>query len=321
MGAKNPKGTVSIEDYRGRLRLRWRYMGERYTLTLFANNPHNKRAAKKVALQIELDMINNDFDKSLIRYGKPQDQMAEPKVVEQSQPYDLVKAFELWTREYRQKNCNRNVHYWHMRNILKRWGDNINEKNILCKLNEEKFCPQTFNERLSILHSFSEWMVLQKHWNKNPFHGVSRRKSQKIEHKDRTPFTEEEITRILDAVKHDRFCPKSSRYTHSHYYPFLYFLFKTGVRNGEAVGLRVGHVNIEAKIITIKESMSRSLKGTHAAARVRKETKNDKVRMLPLTKDLEDILIPQIQGKGILTCTERADNRSGRRASKILINN
>jgi integrase len=47
----------------------------------------------------------------------------------------------------------------------------------------------------------------------------------------------------------------------------------------------------------IKESLARSVKGTHAAARVRKETKNGKVRKLPFTNDLKDLLPPLIVSK------------------------
>jgi integrase len=120
---------------------------------------------------------------------------------------------------------------------------------------------------------------------------------KKTEKQDRIPFTEEEIRLILDAIKNDRFCPSSSRYKHSFYYPFIYFIFKTGVRNAEAVGLRVGSLDFKNKTIIIKEALARTVKGTHAAARVRKETKNGKQRFLPMTDDLEELLKPAIVGK------------------------
>jgi integrase len=78
----------------------------------------------------------------------------------------------------------------------------------------------------------------------------------------------------------------------------LYFIFKTGVRNAEAVGLRVGSIDFKGKTITIKEALARTVNGTHAAARVRKETKNGKVRIIPMTEDLEELLLPQTIEKG-----------------------
>jgi len=53
----------------------------------------------------------------------------------------------------------------------------------------------------------------------------------------RKPFTEGEISKILEVFKKDTFTPKGSSFKHSQYYPFIYFIFKTGVRNAEAIGL------------------------------------------------------------------------------------
>jgi integrase len=194
-------------------------------------------------------------------------------------------------------DCDRNGDYYHLRNTLRKWGE-INPDEMLGRLNTEKYAPKTYNERLSMLTGFSNWMVRQGVWSVNPFEGVSKRVVSKTEKPDRIPFSEDEIHNILDAVKNDRFCPASSRYKHSHYYPFLYFIFKTGVRNAEAVGLRVGSLDFTKNIIVIKESLARTVNGTHAEARVRKATKNGKIRMLPLTEDLREVLLPMVAGKG-----------------------
>ena len=62
------------------------------------------------------------------------------------------------------------------------------------------------------------------------------------------------------------------------------------MRNAEAVGLRVGSVDLNLRRIVIKEVLARTVKGTNAQARVRKETKNGKERFLPLTDDLMAVL-------------------------------
>jgi integrase len=142
-------------------------------------------------------------------------------------------------------------------------------------------------------------MVRQGMWTINPFDDVSRKKVNKTEKPDRVPFTDEEIRLILEAVRENRFCHVSSRYKHSHYYSFLYFIFKTGVRNAEAVGLRVGSLDFTKNVITIKESLARTVKGTHAEARVRKATKNGKVRILPMTADLKELFTPLVIRKGL----------------------
>lgn len=293
LGHKSPKGAVSITNYKARIRLRWRYQGKRYSLSLGSYDKVNLKAAKKIVLQIELDMINGRFDASIIKYsGKSVKVTEEPKM-----PLTIVSYFEKWVKEYKQLDCEKNVDYYHLRNTLRMWGE-MYPGEMLSKLNTEKYGPKTYNGRLSILKGFSAWMVIQGIWSVNPFEGVSRRRVKKTEKPDRTPFTEEEIRLILDAIKNDSFCPPSSRYKHSFYYPFIYFIFKTGVRNAEAVGLRVGSLNFKNKTIIIKEALARTVRGTHTAARVRKETKNGKVRMIPMTEDLEGILSPQVMGKG-----------------------
>jgi len=294
LGHKSPKGAVSITNYKERIRLRWRYLGKRYSLSLGPYDKINLKAAKKVVLQIELDISNVQFDHTLVKYGGKAIVIVthdEPVL-----PTTIVAYFEKWVKEYKQMDCNKDHDYFHLRNKLQKWGQ-FGPDDMLSRHNLEQCSPKTFNKRLSILKLFANWMVKQNIWTVNPFDGVSRRKVKKTEKQDRIPFTEEEIRLILDAIKNDRFCPSSSRYKHSFYYPFIYFIFKTGVRNAEAVGLRVGSLDFKNKTIIIKEALARTVKGTHAAARVRKETKNGKQRFLPMTDDLEELLKPAIVGK------------------------
>ena len=263
MGIKKQKGSVSVENYKNRIRLRWRFKGKRYSLNLASYNKPNLTASKKVLLQIELDMASGNFDDSLVKYG------TKEAKVEDVLPKTLVEYFEFWVSNYKQLDCNKNSDYFHLRNTLRKWGE-IEPSEMLSKLNTEKYSPKTYNERLSILKGFSTWMLMKKYWTLNPFEGVSRRKVKKTEKLDRIPFTEVEIRLILEAIKNDTYCPKSSRYKHSFYYPFVYLIFKTGVRNAEAVGLRVGSLDFKQNRIDIKEVLARTVKGSHAAARVRK---------------------------------------------------
>ena len=69
LGIKNQKGTVSIENFKNRIRLRWRYQGKRYSLSLGPYDKINLKAAKKVVLQIELDMDNVHLNHTLVKYG------------------------------------------------------------------------------------------------------------------------------------------------------------------------------------------------------------------------------------------------------------
>ena len=288
MGHRNSKGTVSIINYKGRVRLRWRYLSERYSINLFAYTKENTLHARITALEIEQDIVIGRFDQTLVKYGVKQNEKEEPKTV--------VTYFEEWVSNYKQMDCERHTNYNSTRNMMRKWGK-IEEGNIQKKLSLETNAAVTYNRRLTILKSFAKWLVKKGIWKSNPLEDINPKKVKKAKLPKRAPFNVEEIHLILEAIKNDTYTPKCSSYKHSHYYPFIYFLFKTGVRNAEAIGLRVGSVDLVKKQILIKEVLARTLKSGSTENRVRKETKNGKERILPLTQDLLEVLEKVIVGK------------------------
>lgn len=289
MGRKNLKGTVSILKDRNSIRLRWRYQTERYSFNHSSYNKVNLLQARKTALLIEEDMSNHQFDFSLSKYiyNSPTPSTSEK---------NLTDYFQEWTTDYKQMDCNKHCNYRAILTMIKKWGS-VDSLNILAKLNAETFCESTYNRRLTMLSSFVKWLVKKSVWNYNPLEDVCHKKFKKTFQSTRKPLTTDEIRKILAAFKNDTYCPKYSPVKHSFYYPFIYFLFKTGVRNAEAIGLRVGNIDKENKQIHIKEVLARSLNGTSSLQRIRKETKNGKERILPLTEDLAKVLFPVIKGK------------------------
>lgn len=284
MGHKNQKGTVSITDYKGRIRLRWRHGGKRYSINLKAYSELNLLHAKKVALQVEQDIVLGTFDSSLSRYTGKDTKDSLPKM-------NFTELFEFWVKNYKQMDCEVHTNYNSTRNMIRKWG-RVDSGNILSKFNSQPNLAVTYNRRLTILRTYIDWLVDQQLWDANPLSTVQRKKVKRKMLVERQPFTEEEIGRILQAFRTNEACSKYSNTKHSFYYPFIYFMFKTGVRNAEAIGLRVKHVNLVKKQITIKEVLARTLKSTGSENRVRKSTKNDKERILPLTADLEAVLKP-----------------------------
>ena len=291
MGLKKTKGAVSLTDWKGRIRMRWRYLNKRFSLTLFTNNKKGLLQAKKLALEIESDLFHDLFDATLCKYKG----IEPPQKIEQPTK-TIVEQFEHWVKEYKQMDCDKNVDYHHLRNTLRKWGA-FDQDTILTRLNMETFGAKTYNNRLGILKNFSKWLVKQGVWSIDPLEEVNRKRVKKTIKSERTPFTVEEISAILKAFKENTFCSRASRYPHSHYYPFVYFLFKTGVRPAEAIGLRVSSMDFAKKLIQIKEVLARTVWGTNTSARVRKETKNGKERMLPLTEDLFEVIQPLVGGK------------------------
>jgi integrase len=70
MGQKSPKDSVGITNADGRIRLRWKYQDKRYSMSLLAYSKTNLLQARKLALQIEQDMITDVFDTTLIKYSE-----------------------------------------------------------------------------------------------------------------------------------------------------------------------------------------------------------------------------------------------------------
>jgi integrase len=245
--------------------------------------------AKKIVLQIEQDIILNCFDSSLVKYSgiRETEKFTNP---------DFTTLFEYWVNNFKQMNCEVHTNYNSTRNMIRKWGK-VDAGNIVKKFNAETNAPVTYNRRLTILRSFIDWLVEQEHWKTNPLTSVQRKKVKTVKHSKREPFTQEEIKKILDAIANNTYCSPYASTKHSFYYPFMYFLFKTGVRNAEAIGLRVKHVDTDSKVIHIKEVLARTLKSSAGRDRVRKPTKNEKERVLPLTPDLHQVLKLQLAEK------------------------
>ena len=294
MGHKSPKGAVSITNYKGRVRLRWRYEGVRYSLSLFQYTEFNLLEAKKVALVIQQDMLMNSFDDTLSKYGGIN---SPTRKGNEKTEQTFLMHFERWVKEYKQMDTELSCNYNSCRVMVSKWGK-VTSDNVLAKFNAETFCAVTYNRRLTILKSFINWMVGEEIWKRNPLSSVRAKKVKREKQKTREPFSVEEISRILHTFKTDAACSRYSSTKHSYYYGFVYFLFKTGVRNAEAIGLRVKAVDLCANVIHIKEVLARSMKSSASAQRLRKSTKNGKERVLPLTTDLRDLLSPLLVGKG-----------------------
>ena len=98
MGHKNKKGTVSIINAKGRIRLRWRYKMQRHTINLAAFNKQNLIQAKIIALKIEQDILFDNFDATLVSYtGKERDKAKSSQ--------NIVELFEEWVKDYKQMDC------------------------------------------------------------------------------------------------------------------------------------------------------------------------------------------------------------------------
>lgn len=310
---KSSKGEISTENYRGRIRLRWRYNGIRYTLNLpYDHIPDNIHYATVKTTEIRLDIMKGCFDTTLEKYKDTPSKVpatttivtGEPSSVQViNQPVnvcshinDLLPLFNYWVTNIRSIDLENTSYYFNAKKLLEDWRT-LTIDDVPEKLNSLKVAPTTYNDRLTCLRGFFAWLLKKSKIICNPLDEVSRRKKRKKINDKRRPLSEAEILLFLQAIKEDTYCPKCSRYKHSYYYPFFHFIFLTGVRNAEAIGLRVKHVNFTLGNIEISETFARTRKGSNHAARIRKGTKMENVRYLPLDDTLRTLLASLISDK------------------------
>lgn len=306
---KTTKGEIGIENFRGRIRLRWRHLGERFTLSLpYSYLPENLHHGTVKATEIKLDILKGCFDPTLEKYKpapivKPEalKPVEIPANIEKTQSptllHNLVTHFNDWCINIRNVDVENSIDYLYTRRLLEKWV-NVPIDQVAQKLNGENWAVTTYNRRLGYLTTFFTWLVSKKVVDLNPLQDVCRKREKKRKKNPRRiPLEEGEILIFLDTIKNNTYCHHCSAIKHSYYYPFLTFIFHTGVRNAEAIGLRVRHIDFENKQVEFSEAFARTVKGTNHASRIQKGTKMENVRYLPLTDELFTLLEYQLNGK------------------------
>jgi integrase len=135
--------------------------------------------------------------------------------------------------------------------------------------------PGSSNRRLWLLKKMSAWAVAENLLSHNPWLKVRPRKTTK---KVVKPFSQNEATKIIAGFEE----------TYPAWVPFTKFLFLSGCRMSEAIGLLWKHIDFERGEICICESLPLLIgKGYE---RVRKDTKTGSVRFLKTNTQLTELL-------------------------------
>lgn len=299
------KRTVTVDNQNDKIRLRFSYLSNRYRISTGLDyNEKNLILVEAVKKRIIQDIVGNNLDTTLGLYKKMMRGETTPvsseHTVNKPAGADIYTTYMRWIdykvkrREISDDPVPSNYHY--AGQVLRTWG-NTDLAEVQQKLMEMEYSPSAYNDRLTCLRNFFEWCVVKGIYDTNPLKDIPRKKGNRLISANRRPFTEEELHRIIKAYETDQFCPKRSRYKHSHYAPFIKFMVFTGVRNAEAVGLRVGKVDFKNRTIMIDEVLARTRDGSHSSARVVKETKTGNVRLLPMNDQVYDLLFPLCDGK------------------------
>ncbi|NET36316.1 MAG: tyrosine-type recombinase/integrase [Cyanothece sp. SIO1E1] len=270
---KAPKGTVSVQVFKERLRLCWSYQSKRYFLYMgLPDSKVNRIVAEGKAKIIEGDIATGNFDSSLVKY-KPE-----------SQTQSRIKVTELFEKFIRHKTKHVHKRTLEKYNALLGYLHQFfRDKSVVDvnATNAEKFkewlakklAPITLRERITLLNAGWKWGIKQGTVVANPWPEVLGMVKVPPRQKAK-PFTKLEIQKILEGFRNNRY--------YSHYADYVEFLLSTGCRTGEAIGLCWAHLNEDCSVMWIGESLSRGL---------RKETKNNQERFVFLTPRLQKLLL------------------------------
>ncbi|OWY64724.1 hypothetical protein B7486_45670 [cyanobacterium TDX16] len=267
---KAPKGTVSVESCRGRLRIRFRIGGIQKTLAVnLDDTKENRIRSALIARQIEVDLLGSTFDHTLEKY-RPSPQ--KPPLVQNITVAALFEQFidskvedvaASTLSKYKSTLGHLRKHSIANKLVPTIGVDAAKEFATYLK---SKLSERVYKERLGLLTSCWNWAKQPL----NPWKLVQQR--VRIAPRRRPlPFTREEVKAIIKAFNEDRY--------YHHYAAFVEFLFLTGVRTGEARALRWGSIGNDA--IWIGESISKGQ---------RKSTKTNRDRYIPINDRLRSLL-------------------------------
>lgn len=250
-------------------------MGKRYFLYVgLPDSKVNRVVAEQRARQIEGDLATGNFDPTLKKY-KPdsQRQRDQKSVVDIFRQFSEERSKRLYTRSLEKYETTLNY-------LAQYFKDKPAE--CITASGAEPFAewlgtktsPLTTRQRLILIKACWNWAI-EKHMvePQNPWTEVVRQ--IKVPPKQMPkPFTKEEIGAIVQAFKTDSY--------YSHYADYVEFLFGTGCRTSEAIGLSWRHLSDNCSIVWIGETLSRG---------VRKPTKTNRARTIALTPKLQASLM------------------------------
>ena len=229
----------------GSIVIRFRYQDQNYTLSRLGSwkNRAALTRAEAIAHQIYMDCLAGKFA------GDPQVYLGEQvKVRKRKRKLPFLQVWDSWVASLNLPDHTRDNHYKSVRIFLHNNGVGSPDRALQELLRaKESLSAATWNKRRSMLKSCCAWAIQEDLIDApNPFEGM-KASSKKSEY-EVMPFTKQEVQSILAAAA----------IKHPHYLPFIQFLFTTGCRTGEAIGLKWSQVNFENKTITIVQTKTES---------------------------------------------------------------
>jgi len=239
---------------------------------VLSDTPDHRKQVKAIAAQIERDVVYDHFDPTLSKYSP-----AHLQVVKDS--LNLVHLWERFTTHRKSQIAQTTLITKY--GAIKRHIERLPKKKLTDASAIRDYLLRTLSPRqckhvLVMLNACCTWAVRAKLISSNPFVGLaSEIRIPKDSRGQIDPFSAQERDVILHAFDTHKW--------HAHYGSFVRFLFFTGCRTSEAVGLRWKH--IDTRRIVFRDVLTIA-GGKHIA----KGTKTGRTREFPINEQLRALL-------------------------------
>jgi integrase len=275
---KTPAGQPVIKVNHGRLQIIVNYRGNRKTHSLgLPDSKQNQVYAEMVKARIASDLLNDNFDPTLDKYKRD-----ALKPDSEHKPDDDITIAHLWEAytDYKRpqlapstiaKDFDRVANH-----ITKFPVTSLSGAVAVRDYLNSSTTPNATKRVLTQLTACCAWAVKSKLIAANPFVGMAagiKAPRSKSDGEDIDPFTPDERDRIIKALN-------------SEYAALVEFMFRTGCRPSEAVGLQWRHISHDFKTITFEQAVTISESGLV----VKQGLKTQQKRVFPCGKDLTAFL-------------------------------
>lgn len=298
---KAQKGEVGIQARNGRLQLNlprpwFDGVQKRFLLGLPDTDENRKLAAKK-AREIELDYLSGNFDPTLDKYRDKERGKANLTVLQNLTKHESLS--DLWTQYYEYKRVSlketTQIHYESLGRHIEAVGniDSLDAIEVRKRL-QERTTNHQVKRCLIEINAAIKWAI--KHRlitgvSVSPYEGMVS-ELPKYNYQDNpkpNAFSFEEMETVIEAFRNHKGNWNGKGFTgfkYSYYAPFVEFLFLTGCRTSEAVGLKWRNINSDCSEIFFNGSLL--YKGNKWIET--KGSKNNKSRTFPCSNRLTNLL-------------------------------
>ena len=277
---------VTPDDNRGSIRIRFRLTGKDYCLTGLGryDDPLCLANAEKLCQTIKMDILTGNFDCSLEKYRPKLDtpQNVLPITSSNKSLREVWEAYKEAHQYVTKKSVQKRAWKEVDRLLLKVDASVLSPENSYKLVSEllRHYAPNTLDRAFRRLSGAASWALSKGFILTNPWYNMAKTLPALPENNRAEKFfLQSEVTAILSAFSNNRFNPKYSRFEHSYYTDLVAFLFLTGCRPQDAIGLTVGQIK-QSHIV-----FDRAISNGEVVT-----PKNEKSRKFPLNESIRQLL-------------------------------